>query len=125
MTGVLPGVVGATLMMLYWNLASAAASLVGKSCATTISLLSLNLPAAWHSAQALLSTWMPPGWRYGLIRLGRIGRRSEIDIVVAGAAGLHTGLGLPVVSLRRGICRTGRAVVALGAIAHVLREGYF
>ena len=48
MTGVLPGVVGVTLTMLYLNLEAAALSLVGKLCATTISCLVVNLPAPWR-----------------------------------------------------------------------------
>ena len=37
MTGLLPAVVGVTLMMLYLNFAAAALSLAGKLCATTMS----------------------------------------------------------------------------------------
>ena len=61
MTGFAPTAVGVTLRMLYLNFADAALKRAGKLCATTMSLLSVNLPAAWHSAQALLSVMTPPG----------------------------------------------------------------
>src|SRR5476649_323992 len=58
--------------------------------------------------------------RYRLIRLGRIGLRPEKDIVMAGAACIQVRQVFPVVALR-----AKGTVVALGAIANVLRENDF
>ena len=74
-TGVLPGVVGAALMMLYWNFAAAAASL-GRETVRNDDILVVGEPPCRVAQRAgavvdLDATRV----RYGLVRFGRIGLR--------------------------------------------------